>query len=35
MMPSYLELALRCGLPISTLDKSLKQASKAAGVVVL
>ncbi|KJW04351.1 type II toxin-antitoxin system VapC family toxin [Rickettsia argasii] len=32
---SYLELALRCGLPIATLDKSLKQASKAAGVVVL
>ena len=32
---SYLELALRCGLPIATLDKSLKQASKATGVVVL
>ncbi|MFP3120222.1 PIN domain-containing protein [Rickettsia sp. R2] len=32
---SYLELALRCGLPIATLDKSLKQASKAAGVIVL
>ncbi|MFV0251119.1 MAG: type II toxin-antitoxin system VapC family toxin [Rickettsia aeschlimannii] len=32
---SYLKLALRCGLPIATLDKSLKQASKAAGVVVL
>ncbi|QWB86675.1 hypothetical protein JRD95_00729 [Rickettsia parkeri] len=33
MMPNYLELVLRCGLPIATLDKSLKQASKAAGVL--
>ncbi|WCR57254.1 MAG: hypothetical protein PG979_001311 [Rickettsia asembonensis] len=32
---SYLELALHCGLPIATLDKSLKQPSKAAGIVVL
>ncbi|HJD61024.1 MAG TPA: type II toxin-antitoxin system VapC family toxin [Rickettsia endosymbiont of Columbicola hoogstraali] len=32
---SYLELALRYGVPIATLDKSLKQASKKAGIVTI
>jgi predicted nucleic acid-binding protein len=32
---SYLELALRHGLPIATLDKSLKQASTAAGIITI
>ncbi len=32
---AYLELALRRGLPIATLDDDLIQASKAAGVAVL
>jgi predicted nucleic acid-binding protein len=31
---AYLELALRRGLPIATLDDDLIQASKAAGVAV-
>lgn len=32
---SYLELALRYGIPIATLDKSLKRASKIAGIVTI
>jgi predicted nucleic acid-binding protein len=32
---SYLELALRHGVPIATLDDQLIRASKAAGVIVL
>lgn len=29
---SYLELALRCGLPLATLDKDLQKAAKKTGV---
>ncbi|XVN40988.1 MAG: type II toxin-antitoxin system VapC family toxin [Rickettsia endosymbiont of Argas persicus] len=32
---SYLELALRYGIPIATFDKSLKQASRKAGIVTI
>ena len=32
---SYLELALRYSIPIATLDKSLKQASKLAGIITI
>jgi len=31
---SYLELAIRAGLPLATLDKSLRKAAKGAGVVI-
>ncbi|MCZ6901481.1 MAG: type II toxin-antitoxin system VapC family toxin [Rickettsia endosymbiont of Ixodes persulcatus] len=31
----YLELALRYGIPIATLDKSLKRASKIAGIITV
>jgi len=32
---SYLELALRLGLPIATLDAQLRQSAKAVGIVLL
>ncbi|WP_347938602.1 type II toxin-antitoxin system VapC family toxin [Rickettsia oklahomensis] len=32
---SYLELALRYGIPIATLDKALKRASKIAGIITI
>jgi predicted nucleic acid-binding protein len=32
---AYLELALRLGLPIATLDAQLRQSAKAAGIVLL
>nr|WP_253307611.1 type II toxin-antitoxin system VapC family toxin [Rickettsia endosymbiont of Ceutorhynchus assimilis] len=32
---SYLELALRFGLPLATFDKLLKNASQAAGIIVI
>lgn len=30
---TYLELALRCSLPLATLDKSLKNAADKAGIM--
>ena len=32
---TYLELALRCGLPLATRDKALRQAAAAVGVTLL
>jgi predicted nucleic acid-binding protein len=32
---AYLELALRLGLPIATLDVRLRQSAKAAGIALL
>lgn len=31
---SYLELSLRCSLPLATFDKALKQAAKMTGITV-